>query len=481
MTIRLFRIILFIFSFLLVISSCKKINEATDLGGDIIPGVDGVHTFDTSLTVETYDTIFDPLKDSIRVGRSNDHILGNISSDPFFGKTNAKIFLELKPAFYNWNFSGIYDPDSLFLDSVVLVLGWNANYGDALQPQTIRVWEMNPFVEFRIDSFYTLRNEYFTHITPQLGSKTIIPDKLKDSVYSFQDTTAGQLRIRLDDDFGRRLLGYDTTEAYRSDSAFKTYFRGFEIAADATGNALMAFGLFNNPKTKLAIYYRFRKNGQDDTTVSYFQFTNASAQHNFIDRFNFSGTPLAAASATAGQDDHVYLINAPGSYTTVKVPGLRTLYNTIINRAELIVEQVYDPLDMTFTPPDAIMLDVYDSTIGEYKYTPYDFRPNDNGTIDPGYGSYGQNGVDGSGNPIRVWKFNVTRYVQNIVNKNVPVHDFRLFTHRNVFERIEIPGTSSFSYLNTIINSRYAFGRVRLGGGKHPTQPMRLRIVHTKI
>ena len=481
MTIRLSRFILFSFSLLLVISSCRKINEATDLGDEIIPGVDGVHTFDTILTVETYDTIFHPLKDSVRVGRGNDHILGNITNDPFFGKTNARIFLELKPEFYRWNFSGIYKKDSLFLDSVVMVLGWTGTYGDTIAPQRVRVWEMDPFSNFKIDSFYTLREKYFDHTT-LLGTKDFFPYQLNDSVRSFQDTTAGQLRIKLDNTFGRRLLDFDTTNAYSSDSAFKSYFKGFEIDADPSfGNALMSFGILNNPKTKLAIYYKYQVNGQIDTAVSYFLFTGASSRHNYIERFNFTGTPLAAASATPGQDDLVYLINAPGSYATVKVPGLRDLSNRVVNRAELIVEQVYDFRDITFTPPDALMLDVYDSTLGGYKYTPYDFSPTQSGGIDPVYGSYGQNTVDGAGNPIKVWKFNITRYVQNVLTKKEPLHDLRLFTHKSVFEGVFLPTLNSYSFAQTVINSQFAFGRVRVGGGNHATQRMRLRIIYTKI
>lgn len=481
MTIRLFRFVLFSFSLLLLISSCKKINEATDLGDEIIPGVDGVNTFDTSLLVETYDTIFDPLKDSIRVGRGNDHILGHISNDPFFGKTNAKIFLELKPETYPWNFSGVHNKDSLYIDSVVMVLGWNGTYGDTMAQQRVRVWEMDPNVEFRIDSFYSLRNEYFTHTT-LLGTKDFFPYQLKDSIRAFQDTTAGQLRIKLDNSFGRRLLDYDTTNAYKSDSAFKTYFRGFEVEADESfgGNALMAFGLLNNPKTKLAIYYRYTEGGQDDTTVNYFLFKpEASAQHNYIERFNFTGTPLAAASSTPGQDDIVYLINTPGSYTTVKVPGLRNLSNNVINRAELIVEQIFDPSDLKFTPPEALMLDVYDSTLEAYKFTPYDFTVDRSGAPDPSYGMYGKNTADGFGNPIRVWKFNLTRYIQNMLTKREPVHDFRLFTAKGVFQRLTVAG--GYTFYGAPINSQFAFGRVRIGGGNHATQRMRLRIIYTKI
>jgi len=483
-TIRLFRFILYSFSILLVISSCKKINEATDLGDEIIPGIDGVHTFDTSLTVETYDSIFSAIQDSIRVGRSSDHILGNIISDPFFGKTNAKIFLELKPGFYKWNFSGVSKDSILGLDSIVMVLGWNATYGDTSAPQRVSVWEMDQSNNFVVDTFglkYMLRQQYFTY-SSLLGTKDFFPYQLDDSVYAFQDTTAGQLRIKLNDDFGRRLLAYDTTDAYGSDSAFRSRVKGFAIDASTSfGNALMAFGLVNNPKTKLAIYYRYKKDGQSNTTVSYFQFTGASAQHNFINRFDFAGTPLAAATATPGQDDLVYLINAPGSFAKIKIPGLRNLDNRVINRAELIVEQVYDPLDITFTPPESLMLDVYDSTLGTYKFVPYDFAVDQSAIVDPKFGSYGQNTTDGSGNPIKVWKFNLTRYIQSIVTKKEKVNDLRLFTHRSATEPIFIPSTGGYTDLSAIINSRYAFGRVRVGGGNHPTQRMRLRIVYTKI
>jgi hypothetical protein len=243
----------------------------------------------------------------------------------------------------------------------------------------------------------------------------------------------------------------------------------------------MAFGLVNNPKTKLAIYYRYTKGGKTDTTVSYFQFTGASAQHNFIDRFNFTGTPLAAATATPGEDNLVYLINAPGSFAKIKIPGLQNLDNRVINRAELIVEQVYDPMDLTFTPPEALMLDVYDSTLGTYKFIPFDFAVDQSGVIDPGFGSYGQNATDGSGNSVRVWKFKLTRYIQSLVTKKEKVNQFRLFTHRSATEPIFVPTTGGNTYLSAIINSQYAFGRVRVGGGNHPTQRMRLRIVYTKI
>jgi len=481
-TIRLIRFILFCFSLLLIISSCKKINEATDLGDDIIPGVDGVHTFDTTLSVELYDSIFSPEKDSVRVSSTDDHILGNIFMDPIFGKTNAKIFFQVRPEGFPWSFSGIYKRDSLYLDSVVLVLGWNGTYGDTMAPQRVKVSEMDQSNDFRIDSFYVLREQYFTY-SALLGTKDFSPAQLDDSVKAFQDTTAGQLRIKLDNSFGRRLLDYDTTNAYSTDSAFKTYFKGFAIDADPSfGNALMAFGLANNPKTKLAIYYRYTKGGQDDTAVSYFQFTTTSAHHNYIKR-DFSSQVLASANNST-QDNIGYLINTPGTFASVKIPAIRSLNNRVINRAELIVEQVYDQSDNTFGPPPGMMLDVFDSANGFFKYVPYDFGLDQQGGPLSGFGLYGKNTIDATGNPIRVWKFNLTRYLQNILTKQEPLHDFRLHTPYFVNDRIRdnyAANSGAYRNYSLILNPQFAFGRVRVGGGNHLTQRMRLRIIYTKI
>jgi hypothetical protein len=463
--------------------SCKKINESTTLGDDVIPGVDGVTTFDTTLTVEAYNGLFDGITDSIFMGRSDDHILGNISNDPLFGKTNAKLFLELKPSFYKWTFSGIVNPDSLHFDSVVMVLGWRGTYGDTTAMQRVRVYEMDQSNLFKIDSAYQIRQQYFTY-SKLLGTKDFFPYTLNDSVKVLKDTTANQLRIRLNDNFGRRLLiGYDSSNAYSSDSAFKNYVRGFAIEADPSlGNALMTFGLLNEPNTKLAIYYRYTKNGKTDTTVGYFLFTGSSAQHNFIDR-NYTGSPLLAAQGGSSPDNYVYIQNSPGSYATLKIPALRNLSNRVVLRAELIMEQVYDISDKTFLNPEVLFLDVYDSSLSGYKTIPYDFDPvNDN--LLQFFGIYGKTQTDDVGNLIRVWKFKLTRYVQNILTKKEPFTQFRLFTHRYVIDNIRADpynNTGSFSTPPIKLNSNFVFGRVRVGGGNHPTQKMRLRIVYSKI
>ncbi|HLF45357.1 MAG TPA: DUF4270 family protein [Chitinophagaceae bacterium] len=478
--------LLFSSSILFTIISCSRINESTELGGGVIPAIDGVNTFDTTITVEAYNDLFTGLNDSSYVSLFDDHILGNISNDPFFGRTNAKIFMELKPITYRWGFSDVFNKDSLFLDSIVLVLSYSGAYGDTAAIQRVRVYEMDPSNDFRIDSAYQIRQQYFTY-SSLLGSKDFTPRSLKDSFLVFKDTirTANQLRIRLNDNFGTRLLNqYDTTNAYFSDSAFKKHFKGFAIEADQSmGNALMSFKLYNNANSNLSIYYRVNKNGKQDTTVSYFNFSDLSAHHNFIDR-NFSGTPLLAAQGGTTPDNFVYLLNAPGSFATLKIPALQNLSNRVVHRAELIMEQIYDPSDKLFTTPEALFLDVFDSVILRYKSIPYDFLPDNTGLGQEQFGMYGKTGADPSGNLTRTWKFNISRLVQNFLTKKEPIHDFRLVTHRSIKNQIRTNNENNsglYGELTIPINNLFAVGRVRLGGGNHPTHRMRLRIIYSKI
>jgi hypothetical protein len=131
------------------------------------------------------------------------------------------------------------------------------------------------------------------------------------------------------------------------------------------------------------------------------------------------------------------------------------------------------------------MLDVYDSTLGDYKFVPFDFLPDlTTGFPNASFGLYGKNTVDVAGNPIRVWKFNITRYVQNVLTKQEPLHDLRLFIVKEITERMRqgvVSNTGAYQYANILVNPFYAFGRVKVGGGNHLTQKMRLRLVYTKI
>jgi len=473
-----FSAIAFLISFLTI--GCQKINDATSLGSGLIPAVDNVTTFDTTISVDTYNGIFPWATDTTRIGQGAEHFAGYISNDPLFGKTSASMYFELKPDFpFTFDFN---KPDSLLsLDSVVLVLGYTNTFGDSLSPVGFKVWELSELNFFRYDSNYLLHSNNFL-LESQIGSKNgIIPARLDDSVKVFRDTTAGQLRIPLDNSFGMRLLSIDTS-FYKYDSTFTTKFRGFALTPDSSsGNAILGFNL-TSPNTKLAFYYHYKNGSITDTaSVTYFTFTSVCAHANEINR-DRTGSQMESYQGGTTPQDLAFIQSTPGSYATIKIPDLKAFPNRIIHRAELIAEQVYDPAsDGTFGVPKLLYLDAFDSAKNQFRTIPYDFIYDySTGPNYSDFGMLGKSSLDPGGHPITVWKFDVTRYLQHFLTRKEPLYDLRLSAPFTVTDLYRYDGVNDLSQLFTV-NSQIAAGRVRLGGGNHPTQRMRLRIIYSNL
>ncbi len=479
----------------ILFSACRKINEATDLGGGLVPPVDNITTFDTLVDVQAYNDTFGLVNDSQYLARSEEHFIGLINNDPFFGKTDARLFLELKPTAY-----GVYPfarKDSVKIDSIVLVLDYLETYGDTNVAQMLKVYEIDNASNFRYDSAYLIRKENVTYNTGFPLSKPgqfFTPKNLNDSVKAFRDTTKNQLRIHLDTSFARRLFNYDTADAYKTDSAFRSKFRGFAIRSEAGGNAIMGFDLggFN---TKLAIYYHNPKKSNSnggllrDTTVNYFFFTQFSAAAQYVKR-DYNGFPsLASLNNGPAPDPIVFIQNSPGAYANLKIPGLSTMSNRVVHRAELIVEQLYDVSDSTFLPPNNLYLDAFDNTITsnkKFRAIPYDlsFNFDQPANLAP-FGVIPAITIDGFGNRIRTWKFNISRYVQHVFTKTATSYDLRLYAPFTVSNKYILPAPSNDPSSIFNLNPTVAKGRIRLVGNTGPgdTNPrrMRLRIIYSKL
>ncbi len=248
-------------------NSCKKINEATQLGDDLIPAIDNVNTFEAYFKTLTNNALFN---DSTKLRYNDDVALGHISNDLDFGETNASVYFNIVPS--NTPGGGaktypFFNKDSnLVIDSVILSLSYRGNYGDSNSMQTVRVFEIAQTSDFSRDSSYKFNHSSIQTTGGQLGLKTFAISSLNDSIpIHRKDTTkvANVLRIRLDNSLGERFAGYDTTKTsnggFNSDSIFFRLFRGLAVKADASGNGLVYFNLSDPAKTKLTIYFKVRK------------------------------------------------------------------------------------------------------------------------------------------------------------------------------------------------------------------------------
>lgn len=468
--------------FFFILSSCKKINEPTQIGDELIPPIDNITTFETFLSTITDNKI---TEDTTLIATGDVVALGHINNDPEFGQTDASVFFDLAPSAIGTN-PFVHRDSVIAIDSVVLSLAYEKTYGDSLGMQTVRVFEIDQDSDFNDSTLYRFSGTGFPTTGTELGSKTFAANTLNDSITIVRagDTTktANVLRIPIDLSLGERFSLYDTTNTFnggfRNDSIFKSLFKGLAIKADASGNTLNYFDLNDATNTKLTVYYRVTRNGKPDTTATNFvhksgvSFTGiVNGKANIITR-NPSGEWANYLANGTAEDDKVYLQSSPGSFATIKIPGLDTLQNSIIHKAELIIYRIPSALDNIFTPPSQLMLDKLNASGDSAFILQKDFLGG--GSLD--YLSFG-----GQLRSNTSFRFNITRYVQDIVTLNEPNMTLRLHAPLRTVLYGNYPDGSKRASIQGI--SEIANGRVVLAGGNYadPNLRMQLRVVYSKI
>lgn len=474
------------------LTGCTRISS-TDLGAGLIPAIDGVITKDTLLDVVT-DSFEET--DSARIYRSDNHVLGSITNDPLFGKTRASMFFEMLPGNYPFFIPG--NKDSIVVDSAVLILSYKGIYGDSMTPMRINVFEINQ--NTKLDPNIAYPANYPSALNINLGFPLAPPvtvdlRRLGDSVNNRYENASNQLRIKLNSNVATRFIkSYDSSNAYLSDSAFRSYFAGFGLTADATGgvNALIKINLADT-NSKFALYYSSSSTGatQRDTTVSYLRFNPlVSGDANLVLRDRVGSEVAKHLTTTAKPDSLVYVQTSPGTYVRVRIPGLQNLSNRIIHRAELIAEQVPDDANLAtietqMIPPRYLLLSRYDSINNNLRNIPNDYIFSNEGPNLSTFGGYLVSKSLFGYNRLAGYTFDLSRYVQGIVTRkdtsytlrlSAPVNDSLNFTPPYPFNT-----TSQSYFLSPSIGNDAADGRVRLGGGTHSRFRMRLRIIFSRI
>ncbi len=479
---------------------CSKL-DTTDIGSDLIPAVDNVHTFDTLLTINATQGIF---ADSNKVNRAEDHVLGAITNDPLFGTTTANIYMQLKPTFYPYYFGNAKDtinaaqaPGTGF-DSVVLCINYKGFWGDSTQLQQLTVKSItnNNGIWDSVYQDKTITYQPNTGVT--IGTASVDIRKLGNyTVYrNKRDSSKNQIRIKLDmGGFANSIFtrNGDTSSpsgVFRTDSLFRLFQNGIAVIASG-GNGLMYCSIADT-NTKLEVHFRRKNGGTIDTAYSSFKLAN-----DFLSLTNLPSSSanailrnrVGASVSNPGAND-IYLQATPGTYANLSIPALSTISNRIIHRAEIIIEQVYSPLLPDLTPPNYLYLDLKDtSTVNKWKPIYFDLNPgtgyDPDFTLSPVYfptggvdfvyfGGFQRSKSDVFGNPIKFYNINITRYVQQIVTRHTPNYQMRLFAPYNfVYPQYS---NSAIAFANLM-----AFGRVRVGSGNNPNYRMRLRLVYSRI
>jgi hypothetical protein len=490
-------------SIFILFAACTKIST-TDIGTGLIPAADSVITKDTFITVYAKNAGDSTIRPTI----AQTHAVGYLT-DPLFGITDARINFQLSLPSTNFYFEN--NKSNLFFDSVVLVLSYKGAWGDSSIPVTLHVNELDNNQTFQPDTSlidaYTGNYVRYNNTDVFTASNsltdiptTIYPTSLDDSIHVFKDAGINMIRIRLNDAFGKRLLfDYDSTNAYKNDSTFHNYLKGFQVYAEAANTALLNIGL-TDANTKLALYYRYHPKDSAstivDTTVKYFTVNSSCAHSNYILR-NRESAPISKYLPPNGNpdnknDDYIFIQSSPGTYATITIDslGLANMPNYIIHRAELLMERAEDPsnpLEMYLSPPNLFLLAKNDTS----RFVIPGFDTNNNATADAVFSSnYLTNYTDFGGIPKKntsnnsLYSFNVSRYVQGVITKHNRQHPFMLYTPYNEpFKLYEtMPLTTAYGFVSSSPINAAGCGRVRLYGGDGDSgnsHHMRLHIVYS--
>jgi len=335
------------------ILSCKK---TTNIGAGLLPGSDYVGAIYTDTFTLITNTIRD---DSVLVTPTVNNLAGFIY-DPLFGKTYASLFTQFFLPTNDINFG---DPDTLFIDSVVLTLGYEGYYGYQYVPQTFNVYRVTEDMGPKpTDGYYS--NKSFAVDPIPIGRKELLVPNVVDSVDILGVVYPANLRIRLSDRFGQELLDQSGTTNFHTDTTFKEYFKGICVAPDTQATPYSASILYFNLTSTVSGIHLYWHTPNDDS-LSYVIPVGANEIRTNFFKHNYANTavPQHLELGVSDNDSIVYVQGAAGLKTRINIPALSSLQNVVINKAEIVMTEQIDPTksDSIFLAPAQLVCVTADS------------------------------------------------------------------------------------------------------------------------
>jgi hypothetical protein len=367
------KFLLGLFSIPFLFASCK---ENTIIRTDVVPAVDNITVFGTdTLTLLTKsvqdDTIVTNAYSSsfpVIVGA------GNISFDPYFGKTNSSFYFQIRPPQDKYSF----DQAKYQIDSAMVILPYSGfSFGDTSNSAgsiTFKAYRMREKIFF--DSIYYANSPAKSiESTPFASSTIYLPELIKsvrDSTIVGGKKRAAHIRLKINNDLVNELINRSGTPDFDNNANFINYFNGIFINTELGGNTIPYFVLSGDDiysKAGILLYYHTKNSSGliTDSLTSSFPFDPKSTQTKtaFFSRVikDYTGTPAKEHfNSTATTESTIIIQNAPGAAIDVRIPYIKNLPKCIVNKAELVITQVPSPLDGIYMPPTRI----YPQVIDEY-------------------------------------------------------------------------------------------------------------------
>ena len=303
-----------VFSFILF--SCK---DPSEIGLDIHPESDRILIKNNSnffnFSINTLS------EDSLRTDEPVRLLLGNLTSDPIFPKSNAHFITNLLLPSNNISFGDI---TNIIVDSVILQYVIDDYYGNEIQTFP------NLYVSKLTDPIYKDSSYYSNYPVVYSQSELVSVNNIV-----VQDSNSVSIiKISIDNSIGQEII--DGGNALSSNEDFLQYFYGLKVTTVnpsdlnlANDNTILYLNA-DNQKSKFSIYYR--DISVNDSVMSFDLMLGGDAAR--VNLFNQKNIQQLNASA-----DSCYVQSMSSYITSIQFNNLEsikdTLKNKVINKVNL--------------------------------------------------------------------------------------------------------------------------------------------------
>lgn len=331
-------------------------------------------------------------------------IIGNIT-DPFFGKSYASFFTELRQVTY------VEIKDSAILDSVYLLLPLK-------NADSVYATNNAEFLNLSVYKLNDTLNHYLynNHTPEQYYSPADIIGQGLTYLTSLYDTTSKKtvsyLSLQLNNSFGNYLLTHASELFLNSSAYFHRKFFGIYVKANNNNSGLYKVQINNDINLKysgIVIYYHYPST--PSKKISYIlPITSNSVRVNLFNHDYSTSSFNSQLQDSTIILDKAYLQSMAGTYVKLTMNGLKNLKNVVIHKAELVLNIDQTGLN-TYSPNTYLWLAGLDSTKNYVRFI--DFYTSSN--------YVGIQYLNGQ------YRFIITRIIQNIIDGKYDVDKYGLY------------------------------------------------------
>lgn len=334
-----------IFLSVLILGGCKKKDDG--LGSNILPeeillGLNHIDTLSLYATTQ--------LDDSVRADDQLNVMLGSIN-DPEFGSTRVGFYTQLRSS----QSSVAFDVENIEVDSVVLSVVYDEDQYGSNYAQEFEVYELSE--QMYSDSAYfssrTLSHKSQDLVLPESRVQVPAPDQM---VHLANDTVDPQLRLRLNSEFGEKVINQtDSLNNYFSEFIKGLYVTVSDQDIPPGSGGIHYYDLLDSD-SKVTLYYT-ETTGDESEQKEFELLINSNAVYFSRPTHDYSMANSDLMAQLAGDESSgqhtVFIQAAAGLRTEISIPHLEQLSNDTmaINKAELVI-----PIAAftDFPPPDRV-------------------------------------------------------------------------------------------------------------------------------